>query len=258
MGKYHDILGVDPKASMEDIKAAYKKLALELHPDKTGGDKTAEDKLKEVNEAYTALKKGQSGPDDDLTNLRNAYNDVRQQTRQTIQAVVPLNILFTGGTHTIISNFPVINGMMLSFNSVRLDINIPPNHPIDRPLEVQANGSKFSVMLQPGSLDNRDIAINQVFQDGKPVLNMHEEVEVDVFTAMLGGKFDFHHPSGKTLKVTVPNSGATSVRLPKKGLSMSTSGPGDYILHIRLKMPTWNEEQRQILREAVEKINQKS
>jgi molecular chaperone DnaJ len=53
---YYEILGV-PRDSDEDaIRAAYRKLAHLYHPDKTGGDKPAEDKLKEINEAYDVLK----------------------------------------------------------------------------------------------------------------------------------------------------------------------------------------------------------
>lgn len=49
---YYDILGVDKKASKEEIKKAFRKLAHQYHPDKNGGDA---DKFKEVNEAYTIL-----------------------------------------------------------------------------------------------------------------------------------------------------------------------------------------------------------
>lgn len=53
---YYDILGVPETASQDDIRKAYRKLAHRYHPDKTGGDKEAEAKLKEINEAYDTLK----------------------------------------------------------------------------------------------------------------------------------------------------------------------------------------------------------
>ena len=53
---YYQILGVDKKASAEDLKKAYRKLAMQYHPDKNKDDKTAEAKFKEVNEAYDVLK----------------------------------------------------------------------------------------------------------------------------------------------------------------------------------------------------------
>jgi molecular chaperone DnaJ len=49
---YYHILGVDKKASQDDVKKAFRKLAHKYHPDKTGGD---DSKFKEVNEAYTVL-----------------------------------------------------------------------------------------------------------------------------------------------------------------------------------------------------------
>ena len=52
---YYKILGVDKKAAQEDIKKAYRKLAVKFHPDKNPGDKKAEDKFKEINEAYDVL-----------------------------------------------------------------------------------------------------------------------------------------------------------------------------------------------------------
>jgi len=52
----YEILGVSRNASQEEIRKAYLKLAHKYHPDKTGGDKAAEEKLKEVNGAYDILK----------------------------------------------------------------------------------------------------------------------------------------------------------------------------------------------------------
>ncbi|MBX7150261.1 J domain-containing protein [bacterium] len=52
---YYNILGVTESASEEEIKTAYKKLAKKFHPDKNPGNKTAEDKFKEMSEAYNVL-----------------------------------------------------------------------------------------------------------------------------------------------------------------------------------------------------------
>lgn len=52
----YEILGVSRSASQDEIRKAYLKLAHKYHPDKTGGDKAAEDKLKEINAAYDVLK----------------------------------------------------------------------------------------------------------------------------------------------------------------------------------------------------------
>ena len=52
---FYDVLGVGKDASPDQLKSAYRKLAVKYHPDKNPGDKIAEDKFKEASEAYGIL-----------------------------------------------------------------------------------------------------------------------------------------------------------------------------------------------------------
>jgi molecular chaperone DnaJ len=52
---FYDVLGVNKNASPEELKSAYRKLAVKYHPDKNPGDKASEDKFKEASEAYGIL-----------------------------------------------------------------------------------------------------------------------------------------------------------------------------------------------------------
>jgi len=53
--KHYKVLGLDSLATMDEIKAAYRALAMKYHPDRNPGDKAAEDKFKEIQTAYDVL-----------------------------------------------------------------------------------------------------------------------------------------------------------------------------------------------------------
>ncbi|WDT82222.1 MAG: DnaJ domain-containing protein [Candidatus Manganitrophus sp.] len=52
---YYEVLGVERTASEEELKKAYRKMALKFHPDRNPGDKAAEEQFKVINEAYSVL-----------------------------------------------------------------------------------------------------------------------------------------------------------------------------------------------------------
>src|SRR5574341_551659 len=74
---YYSILGVDRSASADDVRKAYRKLALQYHPDRNPGDKGAEEHFKDINEAYQVLSDPQKRARYDQ--LGSAYSNWRQR-----------------------------------------------------------------------------------------------------------------------------------------------------------------------------------
>ena len=79
---YYSVLGIPKTATDQDIKAAYRKLAKEHHPDRTGGDDT---RFKQINEAYDTLKDPEK---------RALYNNPRPQFDQRAYNTQNMNDIF--------------------------------------------------------------------------------------------------------------------------------------------------------------------
>jgi molecular chaperone DnaJ len=102
---YYEVLGVSRTAGEEEIKKSYRKLAVKFHPDKNPGDKHAEEKFKELGEAYEALSDPQK---------RSAYDqyghaafDARHRARSGGDFHDPFDIFreVFGGNSSIFENF---------------------------------------------------------------------------------------------------------------------------------------------------------
>ena len=69
MADYYQLLGVDRSADADEIKKAYRKLAVKYHPDKNNGSKESEEKFKEITQAYEVLR------DPDKRSMYDRYGD---------------------------------------------------------------------------------------------------------------------------------------------------------------------------------------
>lgn len=131
MVDYYNELGVSQNASQEEIKKAFRKLALKYHPDKAQGDKQAEEKFKAINEAYEHLSNPQKRHTYDNRNNRPNIDDLlkgfgfnfnsgpppqdRPRRGQDIKYVanVPLHYFILGGNY----------GISVSFTDICVDCN---------------------------------------------------------------------------------------------------------------------------------------
>lgn len=76
---YYEVLGVKKGAPIEEIKRAYRKLAVKYHPDKNPGDKQAEERFKEINEAYAVLSDPQKKEQFDRFGSNNFHQRFSQE-----------------------------------------------------------------------------------------------------------------------------------------------------------------------------------
>ena len=95
----YEVLGVEKTASPDDIRSAYRKLALKYHPDRNSGDKAAEERFKEISEAYATLRDPEARERFDrygATNPSAARPDFGTVDWQTVFNEADINVTFDG------------------------------------------------------------------------------------------------------------------------------------------------------------------
>lgn len=220
--KAREILGVTKDATDDEIKKAYRKLAMKYHPDRNQGDKDAEDKFKEVQSAYDVLngsKAEQHEPHQHPYSNRANFRMV-----QRVSMVVSLEEIVNGGSRTfgtpdgevtvtvgpgdypgkIVKTFEVKNGNNNVLVEVFLDV---------------APHRKWQVKWPSNDIWTGDA----VFTDQTGIVAC--TAEVDLLTLLVGGFIEIVDIYGKKLQVRVPAgmSNGGRLKLSERGLQMHPS-----------------------------------
>lgn len=238
---YYKILGVERKASADDIRSAYRKLAMKYHPDKNPGDKKAEDKFKDINEAYQVLSDEQKRARYDQ--LGSAYSDFRTSggrpgdfrwddwfQQQGGGQRGSADDVFGGGGATFSDFFRTIFGeavrssargqQMQQETGYQQDLSITFQEAYEGTMrQLQTNSRKLQVRIPAGVKTGSKVRVAGAGPEGTDLYlviqiedenrferdgsNLTTTSPVSVFTLILGGEAEVDTPNGK-IKLNIP------------------------------------------------------
>jgi curved DNA-binding protein len=298
---YYNILGVDRRARPDEVKRAYRNLAKQHHPDRNPGDKKAEERFKEINEAYEVLSDPQKrarydqlgasysqwrqsggpesgfdwsqwssgvpasgGPAVQYGNLNDLFGDgtfsdffraifggmdvgqtLRGRTSRRVQTAqqpvtISLREACTGTTRT------------LQTGNRRVEVRLPAGARTGTKVRVHGAGPA-GPDGQPGDVYLvLDVAEDPVFKrDGN---DLHSQIMVEAFTAMLGGEVEVKTMTGKVVLTIPPGTQPEQVfRLAGRGMPQlkTPEVKGDLDVRVKVQIPRQlNARQKALLQEA--------
>lgn len=254
---YYNLLGVSRSASDKELKTAFKKKAMEHHPDK-GGDPEV---FKQINEAYQSLSdpqkrqmydqfgttepQQQSGPNDfhyragpggfDINDLFGQFGFGARQMRNrdiTIGCRISIDEVFTG--KTVLANYRLANG-----REQTVEIKIPVGVRQGDKIRYSGMGQHDIQQVPPG-----DLFVQIEIQDGNNFLvdglDLVTSRKVSVLKLITGTTITLNIPGGSSveLKIKPGTQPSTTMRITGRGLPSRTGGQGNILIKIIGVTPT--------------------
>jgi curved DNA-binding protein len=267
---YYKILGLDRKASEREIKQAYRKLARQYHPDVNPGDKTAEEKFKQINEAYEVLS------DKEKRKKYDKYGDQWQYADQFEQAQrqqAPGWDFGGGGTRVYYTEGDfgslfddILGGIGFGRGQTRPRRGQDLEYPVEVTLEEAyqgttrtlsfADGKRLEVKVPAGVRTGSRVKLAGKGANGgdlylKVTVRPHPTFErrgddlyvgvpVPLVTAILGGEVQVHTLKGKVaLKIPPETQNGRTFRLAGQGMPhLGNKSRGDLLAKVRVVLPT--------------------
>ena len=297
---YYKILGVEKTATQDEIKKAYRKLAMKHHPDRNAGKKSSEEKFKEITEANEVL----SDPDkrkkyDTLGSNWNQYRNTGGQGFDDFythfgggkrQSGSGSSYEFNGNINDIFGNAgggfsdffeSFFSGSGGGFGGrtqqqkTAIDVEANMNVTLEDVFvgsekQISVEGKKLKIKINPGTKDGQKLRLKGLGRSkttdgtkGDLYLNIHVlqhpfyeikdsdlyyNLDVDLYTAVLGGKESIRTLDGKTVSLNIPEGTESEKILRLKGLGLiNESIRGDLFVNIHVTVPKYlSKEEKEL------------
>lgn len=255
----YTILGLPEDAPEKDVKAAYKKLAMELHPDRNKGDKEKEERFKKVSTAYQSIISG------DYLREREQQKFRAQNFHFNVDADI-FDILHRQMHRNNNKNQDIMVECWLSLEEAFVGKEIT--------LKIENDGKELKVKIPAGIYDGHRLRVPQAGDKSKPgiapgdlyiiiriqqhprfhMVNNHlvTEIPISLFDALLGTNISITGIDGKVLNVVIPELTKPGNKIRVAGHGMTTMGQnirGDmYIIPAIMYPDKLSEHQKELLR----------
>jgi curved DNA-binding protein len=279
---YYKILGVDRKAGEDDIRKAYRKLAKQYHPDYNPENKQAEERFKEINEAYEVLGDSKKrshydrlGSDYSQWQRRGAPGDFNWDQYGRRVDFDDLNDLFGGGGFSDFFRTVFGGGGMGQARSqpqgYQQELEITLEEAYKGTTRVlQADGKQKQVRIPAGVRTGSKVRVAGAAPKGLDLYlivdvqedrrferqgnDLHTTATVSIFTAILGGDADVETLEGK-VKLNIPAGTQPEqlFRLAGRGMPhvKNPGEKGDLYVRLKVQVPKYlSQKQRELLEEA--------
>ena len=270
MASHYSTLGVKRGASEREIKEAYRRLARKLHPDVNPGDRRAEQRFKQVNQAYEVLRDAARRKDYDEfgDDWRNADRLRRAGARGGARGGINLNGIFGGVGDLFGFGAPPPRAAMMeteasislaeaySGTTRRVTMHTPRGArslDVDIPAGIANNGR---VVIRPGGAE---VTIRvRVLPDPRfrrSGADLATAVPVPLRTALLGGAVIVETLGGKVeLEIPPDTQNGRAFKLRGRGMPrLSGGGRGNLIAEVAVKLPVpLSEDARAAMQQALE------
>ena len=284
MRDYYEILGVDRGATAEEIKKAYRKLAVQYHPDKNPGDKMAEENFKEASNAYSVL----SDPEKRRMYDTRGHAGVEGMgfegytTMDDVFRNLNLDDIFGRGGFGNFGGFGDAFGDAFGHRrttaptrgrDVRMNLSIPfADAVLGTKKEVTVQGKRITLTIPPGIQDGKTLRIRgygeslgagtsgdllvAVSVQSHPTLtregaDLLTDATISITTAALGGSIRVQTLTGDVdLKVPSGAQPGQQLRLRGRGATDASGRKGDLRVRLVVEVPkSLSRKQRNLLKE---------